>query len=104
MSRYSTKFKRWFWSDKVQIEIRSFFHTWLSVMIVDGVLELMTVYNGDISTSALIALAMASVRSAVKAIFQLALPQVFTVGTSRSGDVGVTLSKGIDPNKKKNYN
>lgn len=86
------------------MELRSFFHTWLAVMVVDGVLELMAVYNGDISTAALTALAMASVRSAVKAIFQLALPQVFTVGTVGEGDLKVTHSKGLEPNKKKNYN
>lgn len=92
MSKYSTKFKRWFLSDKVQYEIRSFLHTWLAVMVVDGGLELMRVYNGDISTAALTALLMASVRSIVKAIFQLTIPQVFTK------------AEGLDSSKKKNYN
>lgn len=102
MSKYSTKFKRWFWSDKVQIELRSFFHTWLAVMIVDGALELMAVYNGDLSTTALMALVMASVRSVVKALLQLTLPQVFTVGTSSVTPIVIQQSKGLDSAKKKN--
>lgn len=98
MSKYSTKFKRWFFSDKVQMELRSFFHTWLAVMLVDGALELMAVYNGDLSQTTLIALASASVRSIVKAIFQLILPQVFDVKTTSAGQgsVSIQMTKGID--------
>lgn len=69
-------------------------------MIVDGVLELMAVYNGDISTAALTALVMATVRSGVKAIFQLLIPQVFTSGTAGTGTIGVTYSKGLQSKKK----
>lgn len=73
-------------------------------MAVDGLLDLMAVYNGDFSTSTLVALATACARSAIKAIFQLVLPQVFTVGTVGEGDLRVTQSKGLESNRKKNYN
>lgn len=98
MSKYSTKFKRWFYQDKVQYELRSFFHTWLAVMLVDGGLELMALYNGDFSQTTLIALVSASVRSVIKALFQLLLPQVFNAKTvsSGQGSVSVSMTKGID--------
>ena len=98
MTQTITKFKRWFYSDKVQMELRSFFHTWLAVMIVDGGLELMAVYNGDLSQTTLIALISASVRSIIKALFQLILPQVFNAKTTTvgQGSVSVQMTKGID--------
>lgn len=104
MSKFSTKFKRWFFSDKVQIELRSFFHTWLAVMLVDGALELMAVYNGDFSETTLIALASASVRSIVKAFFQLIMPQVFhvkTVGGTGEGSYTFDSTTTVVNKKKK---
>lgn len=106
MSKYSTKFKRWFWSDNVQSHVRAFRNTWLSVMIVDGIGQMLTVYNGDFSTSALIALATASANAIVKTIFQLAIPQVFPAKSTSAGtgSVSIQMTKGIDGQKKKNYN
>lgn len=81
MSKYSTKFKRWFYQDNVQSHFRAFRNVWLSVMVVDGIGQLMAVYNGDFSTTALVALATAAANAVVKTIFQLILPEVIPAKT-----------------------
>lgn len=87
------KLKQW-----LVLEGRSFFNTWASVMVVDGMFELMNVYNGDFSETALIALATASVRSAVKALLQMLLPIKNipqTVGTDSKVPVVVSKSTSV---------
>lgn len=98
MSRRSTKFKRWFYKDSVQSHIRAFRNVWLSVMVVDGIGQLMAVYNGDFSTTALVALATASANAVFKALFQLILPEIIAAKTTSpsQGSVSVQMTKEID--------
>tara|TARA_R110000868_G_scaffold397561_1_gene670283 strand:+ start:193 stop:561 length:369 start_codon:yes stop_codon:yes gene_type:complete len=98
MSKYSTKFKRWFYQDTTQSHLRAFRNVWLSVMVVDGIGQLLAVYNGDFSTTALIALVTASANAVVKTLFQLILPEVIPAKTATTGQgsVSVQMTKGID--------
>lgn len=89
MTKYTTRFKRWLYSVKVQDEINSFLTTWASIMVVDGGLELINLYNGDFSTTAVIALLTAAFRSTVKAVLTLCFPLLFP---KRSSGVDPVLS------------
>lgn len=95
-NRNYIRFKRWFYKDNVQNHFHAFWRVWLSVMIVDGVAQLMAIYNGDLSTAAFTALATASVNAVVKAIFQIILPEVFTLKTATTGNVSVQMTKAMD--------
>ena len=61
------------WKD----EARSFFTTMAAFLVADSFTALMGVYNGDFSRMALWQLALACLRSSVKALFTLALPNFF---------------------------
>lgn len=98
MSRYSTKFKRWFYQDHIQSHFRQYRNIWLSIMIWDGGKELMNIYNGDFSTAALTAFGTASLGAVIKTFFQVVLPEVFPAKTTSAGQgsVSVSMTKGID--------
>lgn len=64
-------------------EIKSFLTTFVSVMVIDGALALTTIYNGDLSEAALLAVAAAAGRSAIKALLQMTFPGVFSARISK---------------------
>lgn len=75
-------FKEMFSWDYALDELRSLFTTFLTILAIDGVMELTAVYNGDWSESALFALKMAILRSIVKTILTLCIPKLFPLRRS----------------------
>lgn len=57
-------------------EGQSFLTTFVSVLLVDGIVELSMVYEGDLSRSAIMALGIAVLRALVKAGIQTAVPKI----------------------------
>lgn len=57
-------------------EGQSFLTTFFSVLLVDGIVELSMVYEGDLSRSAIMALGIAVLRALVKAAIQTVVPKI----------------------------
>lgn len=71
--------KTWkFWKD----EFRSFVITFLATLAVDGGIELLAIYNGDLSEAALTALLVAAGRSVLKTLLTLLFPTLFPIRKS----------------------
>ena len=96
MTKLSTKLRKWYRKDSVRSHMRAFRNIWISVMVTDGLAQLAAVYHSDLSTSALIALATASVNALVKALFQILLPEFFTGKVNREGTVNIQMTKGTE--------
>lgn len=63
-------------SKKTSYEIRSFITTFGAILATDAFVQINTIYNGDWSKSALLALSAAALRALVKAILQKLFPQL----------------------------
>lgn len=62
--------------EKISYELQSFLTTFLSVFLIDGSMQLMALYNGDLSETAFLALLTAVLRSAIKALIQILFPSI----------------------------
>jgi hypothetical protein len=62
--------------EKISYELQSFLTTFLSVFLIDGSMQLMALYNGDLSETAFLALLTAALRSAIKALIQILFPSI----------------------------
>jgi len=62
--------------EKISYELQSFLTTFLSVFLIDGSMQIMALYNGDLSETALLALLTAALRSAIKALIQTLFPSI----------------------------
>lgn len=67
-----------YWKD----EIRSIVTTAFSFLVVDGVAELMNIWNGDWSKATLYALLFVLARSLVKSVLSRAFPAIFPLRKS----------------------
>lgn len=96
MSRYSIKFKRWLFSDKVQGELRSSYSIFIAQLLADGLVQLLDVYNGNFSQSAVMALLTVCIRSMVKTFFIKVKIVPAKTTSAGQGSVSVQMTKGID--------
>jgi hypothetical protein len=60
-------------------ETISIFNTTLSFVAVDGIAELMNIWNGDFSRATFYALLFIAVRSVIKAIMTRVFPKIFSL-------------------------
>lgn len=86
-------------SEWLKSELHSSYSIFTATLLVDGAFQLMSVYNGDLSQSALMALATVAVRSLVKTLFikirLVPSTSTQTVGTDSKIPVHVTKSTSV---------
>lgn len=58
-------------------ELKSIITTILAFLVMDEAATLMNIYNGDFSSTTLLALLMAIIRSIVKTLLTLSFPKLF---------------------------